>query len=248
MLAHLLPELGRVLLLYLITDVEPEGSGGECVDPAAFSSVLRSTPLAARMFPILISQSIPTKLMAMARHVGDISNSSISIQEIRGHLKVESSISGAEVLGSKLLGCIEFRDVTFAYPRAPRHKIFDRFSLIIDPGQVCALVGPSGSGKSTTVSLVERFYDPTSGEILMDGINLKQFQLSWLRSQIGLVSQEPVLFDGTVHENIELGKDGATADDVTAAARKANAHEFISLLPDGYETQVGTRGSSLSGG
>ncbi len=101
-----------------------------------------------------------------------------------------------------------------------------------------ALVGSSGSGKSTVIALLERFYDPLAGEVLIDSVNIKEFQLKWLRRQIGLVSQEPALFATTIKENILYGKDGATADEVVDAAKSANAYNFIMQLPQGFDTQV----------
>eukprot|EP00898_Chlorokybus_atmophyticus_P008646 jgi/Chlat1/8783/Chrsp90S09249 len=146
------------------------------------------------------------------------------------------------------LGQIELRDVTFAYPARPDVTVFNNFNLKVHPGQTVALVGETGSGKSTAISLLERFYDPLSGVILLDGVDIKTLQPHWLRSQIGLVSQEPILFATTIRANIEYGKPGASFDDIVAAAKAANAHNFISALPDGYETQVGERGLQLSGG
>lgn len=110
-------------------------------------------------------------------------------------------------------------------------------------------MGESGSGKSTVISLVERFYNPDSGQILLDGVELRKFKLSWLRQQMGLVSQEPILFNETIRANIAYGKlRGATEDEIIEATKAANAHNFISALPHGYETSVGERGLQLSGG
>lgn len=112
-----------------------------------------------------------------------------------------------------------------------------------------ALVGGSGSGKSTAVQLVERFYDPDRGSVLLDGTDLKDLDVKWLRQQIGLVSQEPILFSGTIADNIRLGKPGSsTFEEVQDAAKKANAHDFIMKFPKGYDTDVGTGGGKLSGG
>jgi ATP-binding cassette subfamily B (MDR/TAP) protein 1 len=111
------------------------------------------------------------------------------------------------------------------------------------------LVGESGSGKSTVISLLERFYDPDSGRVLLDGVDIKNFRLSWLRQQMGLVGQEPILFNESIRANIAYGKEGdATEDEIIAAANAANAHSFISSLPNGYDTSVGERGTQLSGG
>ncbi len=115
--------------------------------------------------------------------------------------------------------------------------------------QTAALVGESGSGKSTVISLLERFYEPDAGRILFDGVELETLKVSWLRLQIGLVAQEPVLFNDTIRANIAYGKQGdASEEEIIAAAEAANAHQFISGLPDGYNTIVGERGIQLSGG
>ncbi|XP_051141939.1 ABC transporter B family member 4-like [Andrographis paniculata] len=155
--------------------------------------------------------------------------------------------SKGKVLGD-ICGDVELRDVHFSYPARPTEPIFTGFSLCIPRGTTAALVGQSGSGKSTVISLVERFYDPQAGEVLVDGINLKEFQLRWIRTKIGLVSQEPVLFMGTIKENIAYGKDAATEQDIRAAAEMANAAKFIDKLPQGLDTTVGEHGTQLSGG
>jgi len=154
-----------------------------------------------------------------------------------------------EGLAVELKGAIEVKDVTFAYPTAPHHLICNGYSLSIPAGTSCALVGPSGAGKSTLIQLLERYYDPLSGSVLIDGVDLRAMNVKALRRQIGLVGQEPMLFVGTIAENIALGKDKATREEVEAAARAANAHEFIvESLGDGYDTQVGLGGGKLSGG
>merc|ERR1719238_1029365 len=148
-----------------------------------------------------------------------------------------------------LRGDVEVKDVTFAYPSAPDHLVCKRYSLSIMAGQTVALSGASGSGKSTIIQLIERFYDPLEGSITLDGVDIKKLNVKWLRSQLGLVSQEPVLFQGTVADNICYGKFDATQAEVEEAARNANAHKFITeRLNDGYETEVGQGGSRLSGG
>ncbi|CAN6935762.1 unnamed protein product [Brassica oleracea] len=145
-------------------------------------------------------------------------------------------------------GKIELRDVCFSYPARPREEVFRGFSLMISSGTTTALVGESGSGKSTVISLIERFYDPNSGQVLIDGVDLKEFQLKWIRGKIGLVSQEPVLFSSSIMENIGYGKVGATVQEIEAAAKLANAAKFIDKLPRGLETMVGEHGTQLSGG
>ena len=141
---------------------------------------------------------------------------------------------------------LEVNHVSFAYPDGT--KVCENLSFGVEEGEIGCLLGPSGCGKSTAVALIERFYDPSAGAILLDGKDIKTLRLSWLRQQIGLVSQEPVLFTGSIAENIAYGKEGATKEEIEAAARMANAHDFISAFPDSYATQVGEKGVQLSGG
>ncbi|MED6121361.1 ABC transporter B member 11 [Stylosanthes scabra] len=149
-----------------------------------------------------------------------------------------------------LKGEVEFHHVTFKYPTRPDVQIFKDLCLTIYSGKTVALVGESGSGKSTVISLLQRFYDPDSGHITLDGIDIQKIQVTWLRQQMGLVSQEPILFNDTIRGNIAYGKGGtdATEAEIIDAAKMANAHKFISSLQQGYDTNVGERGSKLSGG
>ncbi|XP_071698972.1 putative multidrug resistance protein [Rutidosis leptorrhynchoides] len=149
---------------------------------------------------------------------------------------------------SNVRGKIEFKGVHFSYPSRPDSPILQGLDLKIPAGKPVGLVGGSGSGKSTIVSLIQRFYDPIKGEIFIDGYKITKLHLKWLRSQMGLVNQEPILFATSIKENILFGKEGASFDDVVAAATDANAHDFIVKLPDGYETNVGQYGIQLSGG
>ncbi|KAJ4721873.1 ABC transporter B family protein [Melia azedarach] len=147
-----------------------------------------------------------------------------------------------------ICGAIELKDVCFSYPSRPHEQIFNGLSLSLQSGITAALVGHSGSGKSTIISLIERFYDPQAGEVLIDGVNLKEFQLKWIRQKIGLVSQEPALFASSIRDNIAYGKDGATIEEIRAATELANAAKFIDKLPLGLDTMVGEHGTQLSGG
>ncbi|RMF01412.1 MAG: ATP-binding cassette domain-containing protein [Chloroflexi bacterium] len=145
-----------------------------------------------------------------------------------------------------IIGRVVFEDVSFEYDSSV--PVLHNLSLTVEPGQVVALVGPSGAGKTTLVNLIPRFYDVTSGKITIDGTDLRDVTLNSLRGQIGIVPQESILFSDTVMQNIRYGRLDATDAEVEAAARAANAHEFITAMPNGYQTLVGERGVKLSGG
>ncbi|XP_050383834.1 ABC transporter B family member 19-like [Argentina anserina] len=149
---------------------------------------------------------------------------------------------------SNVKGRIEFKGISFAYPSRPDAPILHSLNLVIPSSKTLALVGASGGGKSTIFALIERFYDPTKGTITLDGHDLRSLQVKWLRGQIGMVGQEPVLFATSILENVLMGKENATKKEAIAACIAANAHSFISGLPHGYDTQVGDRGTLLSGG
>src|SRR5690606_32397633 len=143
-------------------------------------------------------------------------------------------------------GRVAIENVSFSYPK--RKDTLRQVTLTIEPGQFVALVGPTGAGKSTLLSLIPRFYDPHRGRVLIDGRDIREVTLESLRSQISIVLQEPFLFSGTIADNIRYGRLDATDDEVVAAAEAANAHDFISRLPQGYDTPLGERGAQLSGG
>uniref|UniRef100_A0A669Q5T1 Bile salt export pump n=1 Tax=Phasianus colchicus TaxID=9054 RepID=A0A669Q5T1_PHACC len=150
----------------------------------------------------------------------------------------------------KVRGEIEFHNVTFHYPSRPDVKILDNLSMVIKTGETTAFVGASGAGKSTIIQLIQRFYDPTDGmvSITLDGHDIRSLNIQWLRSQIGVVEQEPVLFATTIAENIRYGRDDATMEDIIRAAKQANAYKFIMDLPQQFDTHVGEGGSQMSGG
>nr|XP_006823097.1 PREDICTED: multidrug resistance protein 3-like [Saccoglossus kowalevskii] len=159
---------------------------------------------------------------------------------------IDSSSSDGET--PPIEGNIQFEDVHFQYPSRPDVKVLKGLNLTVNVGQTVALCGSSGCGKSTTVHLLQRFYDTASGSIKIDGQDIKNINISWLRKHIGVVSQEPVLFATTIAENIRYGKEDVTQAAIEKACKESNAHDFISALPEGYNTLVGSRGAQLSGG
>lgn len=143
-------------------------------------------------------------------------------------------------------GRVHFLNVSFDYD--PRDEVLRNVNLVVNPGEIVALVGPSGAGKSTLVNLIPRFYDPDEGRIIIDGLDIRSVRIKSLREQIGIVPQETILFGGSIRENISYGKLDASDREIVSAAKAANAHDFIAALPDGYHTIVGERGAKLSGG
>jgi ATP-binding cassette subfamily B protein len=160
----------------------------------------------------------------------------------------EMEVAGAVKLDrADVAGGVTFEQVSFSYPGSSAYAL-EEVSLDVEPGETIALVGPSGSGKTTLCNLVARFYDPTSGRVLLDGRDLCEIDVDSYRSLVGIVEQDVFLFDGTVAANIAYGNRHATIDDIRSAAEVANAHEFIAAMPRGYETVIGERGVKLSGG
>ncbi|KAL3320764.1 hypothetical protein Ciccas_000554 [Cichlidogyrus casuarinus] len=145
-------------------------------------------------------------------------------------------------------GSIQFNSVSFRYPTRSDVPVMENFNLHVKPGSKVALIGPSGGGKSTCINLIQRFYDPLEGQIMIDGLDLRSYRLDELRKQIGLVTQEPVLFAGTIKENIRHGYQDASESDILEAAKLANAHDFILEQPKGYDTWISEGGGMLSGG
>lgn len=179
-----------------------------------------------------------------------------SIRKGMGALERVQTVLDAEVLiqdagNARAVGVfkdkIEFRNVGFHYANSERAAL-ENIDLVIPRGKVVALVGASGAGKSTLADLLPRFYDVTAGQILLDGTDIRHLRLHDLRGLLGIVSQEAILFNDTVYNNIAFGNESATEADVVAAAKAANAHEFISVMPEGYQSNIGDRGSKLSGG
>jgi len=187
-------------------------------------------------------------LQYMSRVTDFLSRSLASAERVFEVLDTESDVKDAEkpVPIPRIEGRVEFKNVTFGYE--PHKPVLKEMSFNVAPGEMIGLVGQSGAGKSTTINLICRFYEVQEGEILIDGVNLRQIAQKDLRSQIGVVLQEPFLFSGSIYENIAFARPGAAREEVMAAAKAANAHDFIIQKPDGYDTQVGERGQTLSGG
>ncbi|EFJ38219.1 ATP-binding cassette transporter [Selaginella moellendorffii] len=160
---------------------------------------------------------------------------------------IDTNDSSGKTL-SKVEGNLDLKEVEFAYPSRPGALVLKSFTLHVPAKKTVALVGSSGSGKSTIISLIERFYDPVAGQVMLDNVDIRELHLMWLRRQMGLVNQEPGLFATSIRENILYGKEDASMEEITHAAKLANAHDFIQRMPRGYDTQVGERGVQLSGG
>ncbi|CAK4720726.1 unnamed protein product [Aphanomyces euteiches] len=183
--------------------------------------------------------------------LGDVAKAKKAVKSIFAIIDRQPPIDCTSDDGIKLehvKGDVELRGLDFCYPSRPDSKIYKNYNLKIKSGQTVALVGGSGSGKSTAINLIERFYDPNAGAVYLDGVDLKSINVQSLRNHISIVSQEPVLFVGTIGENIATGKPGATQAEIEDAAKKANAHDFVMQFPDGYNTSVGDRGVQVSGG
>jgi subfamily B ATP-binding cassette protein MsbA len=176
-----------------------------------------------------------------------IAVTAVAVERIRTILDADSILpEKPEAREQAIRGEIVFDHVAFAYDETC--PVLHDVSFTVEPGQMIGVVGPTGGGKSTIMSLIPRFYDPSAGKVLVDGVDVRDFRLQALRNQIGYVLQETVLFRGTVRDNIAYGRAGATDEEIEKAAKLANADEFIARMPNGYQTFVGDRGDTLSGG
>ncbi|KAJ1834985.1 hypothetical protein LPJ63_001503 [Coemansia sp. RSA 2711] len=198
---------------------------------------------------MLATQSAQRALDALGALLGQTVRARSAIARVLEIVDLQPTIArSAGVRPAQVRGHVRFMDVDFSYPTRPDAPVLRRFNLDVAAGEVVALCGASGAGKSTVAALLERFYDPSGGEIWLDAYPLTHLDASWLRRQIGFIPQEPALFSTTIRENLRLAQPTATNAEIEQACRLANAHEFIRQFPGGYDTVVGERGALLSGG
>lgn len=213
------------------------------------SSVIEGDITAGALVAFLVyAVNIANPIKRLTKVVASIQQALAAGDRVFGILDMEEKIKEVENADTlkQIHGHVEFKDVSFAYNKD--EVVLKNLSFNVPPGKVVAIVGPSGAGKSTIASLLPRFYDITSGSIKIDGHDIRNVTLNSLREQVGIVPQETMLFNGSVYDNILYGRLDATKEEVEAAAKAANAHNFIMELPNGYETMLGDRGVNISGG
>ena len=200
---------------------------------------------------VIYSVMVAGAVAALSEIWGELQRAAGATERLVELLQTEDDVKDPPnpgVLARPVKGRIVFDNVEFAYPSRPGQPALDRLNLTIEPGETVALVGPSGAGKTTIIQLIQRFYDPDSGKVTLDGVPLDQLARHDFRREIALVPQEPVIFAASARDNIRFGRTDASDAEVEDAARTAAAHDFIAALPEGYDTYVGERGVMLSGG
>lgn len=201
---------------------------------------------------LVASQGVQRSLAQGSILMGGVIRGMTAGSRVFEYLNVEPKvdlISGSIIPDENLKGEIRFEGISFAYPSRPDQLVLKDFNLTLKQGQTVALVGSSGSGKSTVAALLERFYEPKTGAIYIDGVNLAEVSPIWLRNEvIGYIDQQPILFGCSIKENIRYGRQNATNEEILEASQHSQSHDFIESLPEKYETNVGERGGQLSGG
>jgi ATP-binding cassette subfamily B protein len=200
---------------------------------------------------VLYAVLLASGVGALSETWGDVQRAAGATERLMEILATEPSVKTPEnpvPLPRPARGAVRFEQVSFRYPARPEHRALNGVSFAVQPGEAVALVGPSGAGKSTVFQLLLRFFDPQEGRILFDGVDIADADPRAVRANIALVAQDPVIFSGTIFDNIRYGRPEASADEVRAAAEAAAADEFIRRLPEGYDTKLGERGVTLSGG
>lgn len=218
--------------------------GGYQIDNVASTGMSAGTIMAAITYVTNILQSI----MMVTMMLQSVSRAMASVHRIEEVLDADPVIRSGERTEAQGEIAVSFRQVGFRYPRASGTPVLHDITLDVRRGETLAVVGATGAGKTTLVSLIPRFYDATEGEVLVDGVPIKEYELSALRSKISFVMQKSELFSGTVADNIRMGKEDASGEEIHAAAQSAQAAEFIDSLPDGYDSRIAEKGASLSGG
>jgi ATP-binding cassette subfamily B protein len=212
-----------------------------------------SMTLGSLLMVITYLVQLYTPLQNITYHIASLQSSGASVERAlevlrekpESNLQTRISTEG-RTQPTRAAGCVEFRNVTFGY--SPGRPVLDDISLHVPKGSRVGIIGQTGAGKTTFVDMLVRFHDPDSGQVLLDGIDLRQYSLNDLRQQFAFVLQDPSLFSATIAHNISYGTPAASQEQIIAAAKSANAHDFIMRLPDGYETEIGERGSMISGG
>ncbi|MGY3437560.1 MULTISPECIES: ABC transporter transmembrane domain-containing protein [unclassified Marinovum] len=200
---------------------------------------------------VIYSVMVAGSVAALSEIFGELQRAAGATERLVELLHAEDAVNDPDTplpLPANVTGAIAFEDVTFTYPQRPNVSALDHVSLTIAPGETVALVGPSGAGKTTIIQMLLRFYDPASGRITLDGVDIAGMRRDAFRRAIALVPQDPVIFAATARENIRFGRPEASDAEIEAAARAAAAHDFISALPEGYDSGLGERGVMLSGG
>ncbi len=211
-------------------------------------STVKGMGVGTIMAGINYATMIVHSLMMISMMFNSITRARASAERITEVLDTEPVVKSGEAIPEERLGSVRFDDVTFHYPGYEGKMILEGISFDVKPGEMVAILGATGSGKTTLVNLITRFYDTVSGNVYVDGVDVRDFKLDELRSRIGTVMQKSELYSGTIADNIRWGKEDATDEEVIAAAKIAQADDFITSFNNGYDTVIGEKGSSLSGG